>query len=154
MGRRVRETYSKSDLMVAVTPILRQAGVYVEDDNGTLCQSAKGYWKLLKLIIYLMAACSASSGCPISLSGVGTFDFKESGRSDRYKRFKFKPSKAILDVYREVPELISDVPPGSRSEFVDKVILSLKALGQWRKKNLKGVTSEFRVIECYGRREK
>lgn len=124
-------TISKDKFLAVAIPAFKKAGV-VFKKGDRVSQSSAEYWNLVKLSQAILVAASAAGGTPVSLAGVGTCRFSESGRTPetRCKRFKYKASSSVQKIFAENRDLVSDTNLAEQEDaFSAKFTEVLSALG-------------------------
>lgn len=122
---------SKEKFLAVAIPAFKKAGV-VFKKGERVSQSSSEYWNLIKLSQAILVAATAAGGTNVSLAGVGTCRFSESGRTPetRCKRFKYKASGSVQKVFSENRDLVSVENIADDDEaFASKFEEVLSALG-------------------------
>lgn len=121
---------SKAQFLDGFTKYMKAQGVVFKVDNKIM-KSKEMYWDLFKGIFEYVMASAASAGTTTSLSGVGTFLFKELGKTEesRSLRFRYTPSSKYKDFFDENQDLILvSEAPTSAEEYQQNVCKILAAI--------------------------
>lgn len=109
---------TKKEVVSIIASYLAKKGVVFKDKTSYSAAKDK-FWDLYKTIHELDMAIAASAGTAVSLSGVGKTYFKEAGRTEESKcyRYKSSPSSKYFEFFKENPDLILHGEPKTLEEI-------------------------------------
>lgn len=105
---KTKKPVSKELFLDAFAAFMKSRGVVFKTGEKAISRSRDLYWDLFKSVVIFLEAAAACSGSSVSLSGVGVAQFKEVGRTEesRSYRFRFAPSSAVTKFFNENQDLV------------------------------------------------